>query len=165
MPRARYSLMMSFCVVPVSDERGAPCSSRDRDIEREQPCRRRVYRHRRVHLVERDSSNSARMSPICVTGTPTLADFALGQRIVAVVIRSGSADRRRWRGPRLPLRQIGAIERVRGCRARMAGVGPEISRGLSRAMPTLARFSLQRNMAAGAKPMLSWGTVRREISL
>ena len=55
VPRDRYSFTMSFCVVPCSSPRGDAVALRDRDVQREQPRRRRVDRHRRVHLVERDA--------------------------------------------------------------------------------------------------------------
>ncbi len=42
------------------------------DVEGEQPGGRRVDRHRRVHLGERDAVHSVAMSPLCATGTPTL---------------------------------------------------------------------------------------------
>ena len=54
VPRAMYSLRMSFCTVPESFARAIPRSFGDDDVHREQRRRRRVDRHRRRHLVERN---------------------------------------------------------------------------------------------------------------
>ena len=47
--------MMSFCVVPWSTDGVDAVLLRADDVERQQPGRRRVDRHRRVHPVERDA--------------------------------------------------------------------------------------------------------------
>ena len=71
VPRDRYSLMMSFCVVPASLAMSAPCS-----------CATAWYRassHMAVALMVIEvllcssgmPCSSARMSPRCPTGTPT----------------------------------------------------------------------------------------------
>ena len=72
VPRARYSLMMSFCVVPCSVSRATPCSSASATYN--------ASSHAAGALIVIDvfirssgkPSNSARMSPRWPTGTPTL---------------------------------------------------------------------------------------------
>jgi hypothetical protein len=72
VPRDRYSLMMSFCVVPVSALRSAPCSSATATYN--------ASSQAAVALMVMDvfirsrgmSLNRVRMSPMCETGTPTL---------------------------------------------------------------------------------------------
>ena len=72
VPRDRYSLTMSFCVVPCSACSGTPCSSAS--------ARYSAYSHIAVALMVIDvfmrssgiPSNSARMSSSELTGTPTL---------------------------------------------------------------------------------------------
>jgi hypothetical protein len=72
VPRDRYSLMMSFCVVPLSSRRSAPCSSATVTYS--------ASSHMAVALIVIDvfmrsrgiPSRSARMSPRSTTGTPTL---------------------------------------------------------------------------------------------
>ena len=55
VPRDRYSLMMSFCVVPCSDSHGDALLLGDHLVQRQQPHRRRVDGHRGVHLAQRDA--------------------------------------------------------------------------------------------------------------
>ena len=55
VPRDRYSLTMSFCVVPRSVARSAALLLGVGDVQRQQPRRRGVDRHRRVHLAGRDA--------------------------------------------------------------------------------------------------------------
>ena len=50
VPRATYSLRMSFWIVPRSCSRGTPCFSRDRDVDREQDRRGAVDRERRCEM-------------------------------------------------------------------------------------------------------------------
>ena len=72
VPRARYSLTMSFWVVPCSDASGTPCSSAS--------ARYSAYSHIAVALMVIDvfirssgmPSNSTRRSSSELTGTPTL---------------------------------------------------------------------------------------------
>ena len=96
----------------------------DRDVERQQPCGRRVDRHRRVHLVERDAGEQRPHVADVRDRHADLADLALGQLVVAVVARLG----RQVEGDRkagLALRQVLAIELVGLGRRGMAGVGAE----------------------------------------
>ena len=72
VPRERYSLTMSFCVVPASFAWSAPCSSATATYS--------ANSHIAVALIVMDvfasaigmPSKSARMSPMWLTGTPTL---------------------------------------------------------------------------------------------
>jgi hypothetical protein len=72
VPRDRYSLTMSFWVVPASWSRGAPCSSATATY--------RASSHIAGALIVIEvlasaigmPSNSVRMSPMWLTGTPTL---------------------------------------------------------------------------------------------
>ena len=72
VPRLRYSLTMSFCVVPARPATSAPRSSASATYM--------PYNHIAVALIVIDvfisssgrPSNRARMSPRCGTGTPTL---------------------------------------------------------------------------------------------
>ena len=71
VPRERYSLMMSFCVVPCSDDASTPCSSAATMYS--------ASSQAAVALIVIDvfispsgmPSSSAAMSPRCATGTPT----------------------------------------------------------------------------------------------
>ena len=113
--------MMSFCVVPWS----AGCVDalllgRD-DVEGEQPRRRRVDRHRRVHLVERDAVEQRAHVAAVGDRDADLADLAARELVVGVVAGLG----RQVEGDRqagLALGQVRAVQRVRGLRRRVAGV-------------------------------------------
>ena len=100
--RERYSLMMSFWVVPgqlVAGQARRLVFRPVSDVERQQPGRRRVDRHGGVHAAPGEcwSNSSARMSPMVTDRHAHLADLAPGQGVVRCRSRSGSADRRRWR--------------------------------------------------------------------
>ncbi len=103
--------MMSFWVVPVSFARGDALLVGERDVERQQPRRRRVDGHRRVHLAERDAveqrahvAEMARSARRPCRPRPGRADDRCRSR-------SGSADRRRPRGRSGPWR--GSCDRAR----------------------------------------------------
>ena len=89
VPRARNSLMMSFCVVPWS------CSGADSlrlggdDIERQQPRRGGVDGHRRVHLVERDTFQQRLHVAAVGDRHADLSDLAARELVVGVVARLG----------------------------------------------------------------------------
>ena len=72
VPRAMYSLRMSFCTVPESLRISAPCSLRDGDIQRQQDRGGRVDRHRGGDLFERDAVEERAMSSRLPIETPTL---------------------------------------------------------------------------------------------
>ena len=129
MPRDRYSLMMSFCVVPCSFFRAHALLIGQRDIEREQPGGGGVDRHRRVHRVERDAVEQHAHVAEMRDRHADLADLALGERMVAVV----AGLRRQIEGDGqtgLPLAQVFPIKRVRRRRGRMSRVGAENPRFL-----------------------------------
>ena len=72
VPRERYSLMMSFCVVPCSFDRSTPCASAVAMYsESSQAAGALIV----IDVFMRSSgmpSNRVRMSPRCEIGTPTL---------------------------------------------------------------------------------------------
>ena len=126
--------MMSFCVVPPSwSSVDALLLGRD-DVERQQPGRRRVDRHRRVHLVERDAVHQLRHVAAVGDRHADLADLAAGELVVGVVAGLGRAGRRRprgrsgpWRGcrgtARWTSRRWSAPRRSASSRAGRAGPG------------------------------------------
>ena len=94
------------------------------DIQGEQPRRRRVDGHRRVHAVERDAVEQGPHVAEMADRHAHLADLALGQHVIGVVAGLG----RQIEGDRqagLPARQVGAIEFVRLGRRRMTGIGAD----------------------------------------
>ena len=103
--------MMSFWVVPwraVGVD--AVLLGRD-DVEREQPRRRRVDRHRRVHLVQRDAVEQRVHVALVGDRHADLADLAAGELVVGVVAglrRQVEGDRQ----PRLALGEVPAVELV-----------------------------------------------------
>ena len=103
VPRDRYSLTMSFWVVPAQVLARHALPLGVGDVEAEQPRRRRVDRHRRVHLALRDAVEQLAHVAEVHDRHADLADLALGQHVVGVVARSGSGGRRRSTGPVCPL--------------------------------------------------------------
>ena len=94
--------MMSFCVVPWSARWVDAVLLGGDDVERQQPRRRRVDRHRRVHLVERDAVHQR--AP-CRPGGRRARRPCRPRRARARGrgrSRSGSAGRRRPTGPSGP---------------------------------------------------------------
>ena len=116
--------MMSFCVVPCSAAASTPCSSARDDVEREQPRRGRVDRHRRVHLVERDAVHQRRHVAAVGDRHADLADLTPRQLVVGVVARL-RRQVERDRQPRLPLGQVAPVELVRLRRGRVTRVGAD----------------------------------------
>ncbi len=93
------------------------------DVEREQPGRRRVDRHRRVHPVERDAVEQRVHVALVRDGHADLADLAARELVVGVV----AGLRRQVEGDReagLPLGEVAAVELVGLRGGRVAGVGP-----------------------------------------
>ncbi len=124
VPRARYSLTMSFWVVPCSAERGTPCSSASATYS--------ASSHIAVALIVIDvfirssgmPSNSTRMSSSELTGTPTLPTSGTGDRVVGGVAALGrQVERDREAG--LAARQVLAEQPVRRLDGRVAGVRAE----------------------------------------
>ena len=115
VPRLRYSLTMSFCVVPASSAGSTPMLLGVGHVEPEEPGRRGVDGHGGVHLRDGDPVEQLLHVARCDTGTPTLptspaASGASGSYPVWVG-RSKAMER-----PGLPLGEVGAVELVRGPR-------------------------------------------------
>ena len=88
-PRAMYSLRMSFCVVPRSCLRGHALLLADQLVEQQQHRRRRVDRHRRGHLVERDAVEHAAHVVDRVDRHAGAPHLALAERVVRVAAELG----------------------------------------------------------------------------
>ena len=94
-----------------------------RDVEAEQPRRRRVDRHRRVHLPGRDAVEQRAHVAEMRDRHTDLADLALGHRRVGVVSGLGrQVERDREAG--LTLREVRAIQLVRRRRGGVTRVRP-----------------------------------------
>ena len=96
--------MMSFWMVPVSLAAVGALLVGDRDVERQQPRRRGVDGHRRVHLRRAECRRAARA---CRRGARPARRPCRPRRAPARGrrrSRSASADRRRWRGRSGPWR-------------------------------------------------------------
>ena len=116
--------MMSFCVVPVQFFARHALLVGERDVEREQPGGGRVDGHRRVHLDERDAVEQRAHVAEMGDRHADLADFAFGERVVAVV--AGLCRQVEGDGEAgLALAQVLAIERVRRCGGRVPRIGAE----------------------------------------
>ena len=114
--------MMSFWVVPVSCGALDAVLLGDRDVEAEQPGRRRVDRHRGVHLVQRDPVEQLVHVALVGDRDADLADLAAGEHVVGVVAGLG----RQVEGDReagLALGEVAAVELVRAPGVGVAGVG------------------------------------------
>ena len=85
VPREAYSFRMSFCTVPASFVRLAPCFWRNRHIERQQDCRRGIDCHRSGNAFERYAFEQALHIGKRVDGDADVAYFAFRHRVVAVV--------------------------------------------------------------------------------
>ena len=81
--------MMSFCVVPVQVRARRALFVGERDIEREQPGRGGVDRHRGVHRAERNAVEQRAHVAEMRDRHADLADLAFGERVVAVVAGLG----------------------------------------------------------------------------
>ena len=103
---------MSFCVVPCSVFARRALLVGDRDVEREQPRRRRVDGHRGVHVGERDALEQRAHVAEMGDRHADLADLAAREHVVGVVAGLG----RQIEGDRkagLALGEVLAVERVR----------------------------------------------------
>ena len=92
------------------------------DVERQQPGRRRVDRHRRVHLAERDAVEQRAHVAAMRDGHADLADLAARELVVGVVAGLGrqvEGDRQ----PGLALGEVAAVELVGLLGRRMPCVG------------------------------------------
>ena len=93
-----------------------------RDIEREQPSRRRIDGHGGVHAVQRDAGQQRFHIAEMGDGNADLADLPLRQRMVGVVAGLGRKVERDGKTG-LAARQVLAEERVRGLRRAVPGIG------------------------------------------
>ena len=116
--------MMSFWVVPWSRLGIEAAALRRRLVEGEQPGRRRVDGHRRVHAVERDALEQRRHVVDVADGHADLADLAAGERVIRVVSGLGR-EVEGHREARLPLGQVRPVELVARRRGGVSGVGAE----------------------------------------
>ncbi len=96
----------------------------ERRVEREEPRGRRVDRHRRVHLAERDLVEQRAHVAEMRHRHADLADLAARQDMVGVVAGLGRQIEGDGKAG-LPLAEVLAIERVRFARGGVAGVGAE----------------------------------------
>ena len=116
--------MMSFWVVPWSCVRpDALLLGRD-DVERQQPRRRRVDRHRRVHLAERDAVQQRRHVAAVRDRHADLADLAARELVVGVVARL-RRQVERYGEPGLALGQVAPVQLVGLRRGGVPRVGPD----------------------------------------
>ena len=102
----------------------------DDDVERQQPGRRRVDRHRRVHRRRAGCRRAARACRPCGRRDADLADLAARELVVGVVAGLGGqveGDRQ----PRLALGQVRAVQLVALLGGRMARVGPHHPRAVA----------------------------------
>ena len=95
---------MSFCVVPRSSADGDALLLGVRDVEREQPRRGGVDRHRRVHLAGRDAVEQGAHVAEVGDRDADLADLAFEPSRSRGRSRSGSAGRTRSTGRSAPSR-------------------------------------------------------------
>ena len=110
------------------------------DIERQHPGGRRIDRHRRVHLLQRQFGHKLTHIAKMLDRHANLADFAACQDVVGVIGRlRGQVEGDGQAG--LPLTQIHPVEFVRLFCGRMAGIGPKD--------PGTVRIVLKRSLAVG----------------
>ena len=101
--------MMSFCVVPWSGCGVDALLLGGDDVERQQPRRGRVDRHRRVHLAERDAVEQRVHVAVVGDRHADLADLAAGELVVGVV----AGLRRQVEGDRQAGLALGEVARGR----------------------------------------------------
>ena len=112
-----YSLRMSFCTVPRSAVPGTPCCLGDELVEEQQERRRRVDRHRRRHVGERDAREQDLHVGERVDRDAGAPHLAARERIVGVVAEL----RRQVEGDREP--RLAALEQVAVALVRLLGRG------------------------------------------
>ena len=114
--------MMSFWVVPDSASAANALLLRRDDVQRQQPRRRRVDRHRRVHRVERDAVHQRRHVATVRHRHTDLADLAARELVVGVVPRL-RRQVERYGEPGLALGQVAPVQLIGPGRRGMARVG------------------------------------------
>ena len=107
---------------------------RGADVQRQQPGRRRVDRHRRVHLAERDAVQQLVHVALVGDRHADLADLAARELVVGVVAGLGRQVERD-RQARLALGQVGPVQLVGLLRGRVARVGPHHPRTVALGKP------------------------------
>ena len=165
-PRAMYSLRMSFWVVPRSCSDGHALLLADQLVEQQQHRGRRVDRHRRRDLVERDLVERGPHVVDRVDRDPGPADLAEAARIVGVEAELGRQIEGHPQPGRAMLEQI-AVALVGLLGARVAGVlahRPQLLAvhvGVDAArVRILARFAeslgqVRRGVSLGVEPLIS----------
>ena len=116
--------MMSFWVVPESEAAADALLLGGDDVERQQPRRRRVDRHRRVHLAERDAVHQRRHVAAVRHRHADLADLAARELVVGVVARL-RRQVERYGEPGLALGQVAPVQLVRLRRGGVTRVGAD----------------------------------------
>jgi len=96
----------------------------ERHVEGEEPHRGRVDGHRGVDLLDRDGVEQDLEVVERVDGDADLADLGLRERMVGGVAALGG-EVEGDREPRLPAREVAAVEGVGGADVGVAGVGAE----------------------------------------
>ena len=108
---------MSFCVVPASVDRGAPCSSATATYSASSHMAGALIVIEVLASASGMPSNSVRMSPMWLDRHPDPADLTPGQLVVGVVPGLGGQVERD-REPGLPLGQVAPVQRVGRLRPR-----------------------------------------------
>jgi hypothetical protein len=93
VPRATYSLRMSFWIVPDSETRRDSLTPRHRDVQRQQDDSGGVNRHRGRDALERDSVEERRHVLYRIDGDANPTDLALLPKGGPSRIRSASEGR------------------------------------------------------------------------
>ena len=157
-PRDRYSLMMSFWVVPASartaDAGSSPAASRlllgGHLVEREQPHRGGVDRHRGVHPRQRDVGEQGAHVADVRDRHADLADLAAGQHVVGVVAGLGrQVERDREAG--LALVEVAAVQRVARGGAGVTGVRAHHPRAVALGACDIGALGHAVNASRGAR--------------
>ena len=168
VPRERYSLTMSFCVVP-RRAAGYALLRGVGDVQRQQPRRGGVDRHRRVHLPRRDAVEQRAHVAEVADGDADLAHLAPRHRRVGVV----AGLRRQVEGDRqagLALGEVRAVQLVRRRGGRVPRVGAHHPRPVGRVRsvlpgspvrPLRTAWRAGRGTAPGDSDRAQRGEVRR----
>ena len=125
----------------------------DGDVEREQPGRRRVDRHRGVHLVERDAGQQRAHVADVGDGHADLADLALGELVVAVIARLRRQIEGDRRGPSGP--SPGSCGRARWTWSR-SSVRHRCGRSRAGRAPVLGGLLVSLLSSRMRRPRLGW---------
>ncbi len=119
------------------------------DVERQQPRRRRVDRHRRVHPVQRNPVEQRRhITAMCDRDTD-LADLTTRELVIGVITRL-RRQIERDRQARLPLLQVAPIQLVGAASIGMTRIGPNHPRAIRLREARRARIRHQNSNCMGA---------------